>query len=149
MIEYIIANLWLLWTIIALVCLVLELSSGDFYVTCFAIGAAVSAIAALAGVPFWLQVLIFAVASVLSIWLIRPALVQWLHKPEQERLSNADALIGRTGDVVEQIPVGGYGCVRIDGDYWKAVTDGSVPIAVGTKVRVCKRESIIITVERM
>ena len=32
MIEYIIANLWLLWTIIALVCLVLELSSGDFYV---------------------------------------------------------------------------------------------------------------------
>ena len=149
MIAYITANLWLLWTIIALVCLVLELSSGDFYVTCFAIGAAVAAIAALTGIPFWLQVIIFAVASVLSIWLIRPALIRWLHKPEQERLSNADALIGRTGDVVETIPAGGYGCVRIDGDYWKAVAEGPEPIVAGAKVKVVKRESIIITVEKV
>ena len=39
MMEYISQNLWLFWTVIMFICLILELSSGDFYVTCFAIGA--------------------------------------------------------------------------------------------------------------
>ena len=38
MIDYISQNLWLFWTIITVVCLIMELSSGDFYVTCFALG---------------------------------------------------------------------------------------------------------------
>ena len=38
MIDYITSNLWLLWSILVFVCLILELSSGDFYITCFAIG---------------------------------------------------------------------------------------------------------------
>ena len=37
--DYISQNLWLFWTVIMFICLILELSSGDFYVTCFAIGA--------------------------------------------------------------------------------------------------------------
>ncbi len=41
MIDYISQNLWLFWTIITVVCLIMELSSGDFYVTCFALGALV------------------------------------------------------------------------------------------------------------
>ena len=42
MMEYISQNLWLFWTVIMFICLILELSSGDFYVTCFAIGALIS-----------------------------------------------------------------------------------------------------------
>ncbi len=33
--DYISQNLWLFWTVIMFICLILELSSGDFYVTCF------------------------------------------------------------------------------------------------------------------
>ena len=40
--DYISQNLWLFWTVIMFICLILELSSGDFYVTCFAIGALIS-----------------------------------------------------------------------------------------------------------
>lgn len=71
MIDYISQNLWLFWTIITVVCLIMELSSGDFYVTCFALGALVSICLAVAGLPFWVQVIAWAVCSVLSIWLIR------------------------------------------------------------------------------
>ena len=46
MIEYLTSNLWLIWIIISILCLILELSSGDFFILCFAIGAAVSAIVA-------------------------------------------------------------------------------------------------------
>ena len=49
MLDYISQNLWLFWTIITIVCLIMELSSGDFYVTCFAIGALVSIVTAVIG----------------------------------------------------------------------------------------------------
>lgn len=147
MIEYFTSNLWLLWVIISIVCLILELSSGDFFILCFAIGAAVAAILAGCGLsPTW-QIILFAVVSALSLLLVRPALIKKLHKPHRERLSNAEAMIGREGRVSEPIEAGGYGRVAIDGDDWKAVGVEGMAIAQGSRVRVVKMDSIIVTVE--
>ncbi len=147
MIDYIFQNLWLFWTIITIVCLIMELSSGDFYVTCFAIGALVSIVTAVVGLPFWMQVVVWAICSVLSIWLIRPHLVQAIHRGADERKSNADALIGQVGEVSQTIIAGDYGRVKLDGDDWKAEAPTvNVDIAVGTKVKVVGRESIILQV---
>ena len=98
MMEYISQNLWLIWTVVMFVCLILELSSGDFYVTCFAIGALVSIPVAVAGAAFWLQVVVWAVCSILSIWLIRPRLVAAIRRGADDRKSNADALAGQLAD---------------------------------------------------
>lgn len=148
MYDYIAQNLWLFWTVITFVCLIMELTSGDFYVTCFAIGAIVSVLASLLGCPFWAQVLVWAVCSVLSILFIRPYLVKALRKGADHRKSNADALIGQIGEVSETIVKGGYGRVKLDGDDWKSVAvNVSSNIERGTKVRVVGRESIILTVE--
>ena len=35
MIEYFASNLWQAWAIMALICLILELTSGDFFFCCF------------------------------------------------------------------------------------------------------------------
>uniref|UniRef100_A0AB33JTE7 NfeD family protein n=5 Tax=unclassified Prevotella TaxID=2638335 RepID=A0AB33JTE7_9BACT len=148
MIEYFVQHLWLFWTIIVFVCLILELTSGDFFITCFAIGASVACGVSLLDLPFWVQVLVWAVASVMSIWLIRPHLVARIHAGADERLSNADALIGRVGRVSETIVASASGRVKIDGDDWKAVAPGiSEDIAVGSRVKVVSLDSIILTVE--
>ena len=44
--------------------------------------------------PFWAQVLVWALFSILSIRLIRPRLIERLHNGGEDRLSNIDALIG-------------------------------------------------------
>jgi membrane protein implicated in regulation of membrane protease activity len=147
MIEFFTSNLWLMWVIISIVCLILELSSGDFFILCFAIGAAVSAIVAGCGANLTVQIITFAVVSALSLLLVRPALLRKLHKPQRERLSNAEAMIGQQGRVSEPIEAGGYGRVAIDGDDWKAKSVDGSAIAKDTRVRVVKMESIIITVE--
>ena len=148
MLDYISQNLWLFWTIITIVCLIMELSSGDFYVTCFAIGALVSIVTAVIGMPFWMQVFVWAVCSVLSIWLIRPHLVQAIHRGADDRKSNADALIGQIGEVTQTIVAGGYGRVKLDGDDWKAEAPGCrEDIAEGARVRVKGHQSIILQVE--
>lgn len=149
MIEYLLANMWQIWAIVAIVCLILELSSGDFFIICFSIGAVFAVIAAAVGLDAYWQIAIFALFSLIAIFTIRPVALRYLHKNEPNKPSNADALLGRTGRVTEEIPAEGTGYVQIDGDQWRAVSSTKTAIATGTTVRVVNRESTIITVETL
>lgn len=146
MMEYFVGNIWLFWVVVTVACLIMELTSGDFYVTCFAIGAVAGLVIEALGLPFWVQVLVFATVAVLSLLFVRPHLVHLLQANADHRVSNADALMGRIGRVSQTIVPGGYGRVQIDGDDWKAETPQSVTLSEGMKVRVVGRESIIISV---
>lgn len=148
MIEYFAANLWQMWALVALLCLILELTNGDFYVMCFAIGAVCTALISAFGLGFYGQLLAFAVFSVLCIFFVRPFALKYLHANHKERPSNADALMGRIGRVSEPIAQGGHGRVAIDGDDWKAVSADGQAMEAGQRVKVVGRESIIITVEK-
>lgn len=147
MIEYFLSNMWQIWAVIAVICLILELSSGDFFIICFSIGAVFALISAVVGLSIYWQIFIFAVFSLLSVLFVRPVALRWLHKNEPNKPSNADALLGRTGKVTEAISIGNSGYVQIDGDMWKAVSSTDIP--VGTTVRVIGRESTIVTVEAL
>ena len=147
MIEYLAQHLWQMWAVVAVVCLILELTAGDFFIICFSIGSVFAAITAALGGGIYLQLLMFAVFTLISLFWVRPFAQRYLHKGEDNRVSNADALLGRQGRVVETVEADGFGRVQIDGDIWKAVTKESVDIPEGTNVRVIGRESTIITVE--
>lgn len=147
MIEFFTSNLWLIWVIISIVCLILELSSGDFFLLCFAIGSAVAAIIAGCGANLTWQIILFAVVSALSLLLVRPALIKKLHKPHRVRLSNAEAMVGQEGRVSERIEANGFGRVAIDGDDWKARSVDDSAIEKDQRVRVVKMDSIIAIVE--
>jgi membrane protein implicated in regulation of membrane protease activity len=147
MFDYLSQHLWQMWAVISVLCLILELTAGDFFILCFSIGAAFAATSAAFGASFYVQLFVFAVFTLVSLFLVRPVALRYLHRNEEHRVSNADALIGRKGRVVETIEKGGFGRVAIDGDVWKAVAINDEKIPEGTSVRVVSRESIIITVE--
>lgn len=147
MIDYFSQHLWQLWAIVSIIALILELSSGDFFIMCFSIGALIAMIGALCGTSLTAQIIIFAIASALCLWIVRPLALRYLHKAKDERVSNTDALIGRVGRVSQEIEENGYGRVAIDGDDWKAVSSTGQHIAKGTRVKVLSIDSIIITVE--
>ena len=44
MIQYLLDNMWQLWAVLAVLGLILELTSGDFFIMCIAIGAMGAAI---------------------------------------------------------------------------------------------------------
>lgn len=149
MIEYFLTNMWQVWAVVAVLCLILELSSGDFFIICFSIGAVFAVIAATLGLSIYWQVVLFALFSAIAIFTVRPVALRYLHKNEPNKPSNADALLGRTGRVTEEIPAEGTGYVQIDGDQWRAVSSTKTAIATSTTVRVVNRESTIITVETL
>ena len=147
MIDYLTTNFWLLWTLVCVVALILEVSSGTFYLMCFAIGAVGAVMVSLMGTPLWLQVLVFSAISAVSVFCVRLLLVKCLHPVQKERLSNASALVGRQGVVIEPISAERPGYVRVDGDEWRAVTAGGAMIERGVNVRIIAMNSIVVTVE--
>ena len=147
MIEYFQNNLWQLWTLIGFVCLILELTSGDFFIMCFSIGAFITAICTAFVPTFTYQIIIFAVASLLCLLFVRPVALKYFHRKDPNRQSNVDAMVGRNGVVTEAIPENGHGRVKIDGDSWKARSEDGQPIAKDTHVEVTEINSIIITVK--
>ena len=139
--------MWQLWAVLAVLGLILELTSGDFFIMCIAIGAMGAAIAA----PFsniYGQLAVFGLVSLFSLFQVRPFALRYLERKGEQRVSNADALLGRLGRVSTTIQAKGSGYVAIDGDVWKAVSVDDEEIAAGERVKVVGRESTIITVEK-
>lgn len=146
--TYLMCNLWLFWAIAAVLCLIAELLTGGFFILCFAIGAAVTAVLSLL-LGFNMQLAVFAVVSVLCIFFVRPFALRYLHRDDDHRVSNADAILGKIGMVSQLIEADGYGRVAIDGDDWKAQAQNGEEIERGAKVMVTGRDSLIITVKRL
>ena len=149
MLDYFVSHMWQLWAILSVVCLILELTAGDFFIICFSIGAIFSFLSYALGGGIVVQLAVFAAFTLASLFFVRPFAVRFLHKGEPNRVSNADALLGRKGRVVEAVKADSFGRVQIDGDIWKAVTNEAQDIPAGANVRVTSRESTIITVERI
>jgi membrane protein implicated in regulation of membrane protease activity len=149
MTSFIITHLFHFWLAMTLLFLVMELFSGGFFIVCFSLGALVSMIAVLFGISFYGQLAIFAVFSVLSLLVIRPVAVKYFYRKSEQKVSNADAIIGRVGEVSETIELNGFGRVKLDGDDWKAQSQDAMRIEKGTRVRILSRDSIIVTVEKV
>ena len=141
MMDYLIQNLWLTWLLVGLVCLILEMMNGDFYIMCFAIGSFCASLSSAFTDSIVVHVIVFVIFSILSIFLVRPIALKYLHQ-------GAEALIGREGKVTDTIEAGGYGRVKVDGDSWKAQSVDGTEIDSGAAVRILRLDSIIVTVER-
>ena len=136
-----------IWLIAAIILVIIELLTSGFGVICFAIGALFSALTDyLGGALIW-QLIVFAAASLLAFFFLRPVFLKLLDRKAKDVKTNADAIIGRTAIVSETIDASQHtGRVAIDGDDWKAVSsDGSV-IEKGQTVEIISRDSIILTV---
>ena len=110
---------WLLWSIAALLLAVGEIfTPGLFFLGPVALAAVVSAVAAVAGAAVWLQLLVFAGASLASLGFLRPLARAHIHMPPALRTGTA-ALTGAKATVLQRVDKTG-GRVRIGGEEWTA-----------------------------
>ena len=139
------------WLIAAIVLVIVEILTAGFGSICFALGAALAALAAGLGVDsiVW-QFAIFVVVSLLTFIFLRPVVMRFLDKKSKDVKTNADAIIGRKGVVSERIDASQHtGRVAIDGDDWKAVSLDNAVIDKGASVEIVNRDSLILTVKKL
>jgi membrane protein implicated in regulation of membrane protease activity len=141
-------EIYVVWFITALILLIVELFTASFGVVCFSFGAAAAGVASYCGLSTIWQLFIFSAVSFIAFVFIRPFVVKFLLKKKDEVLTNADAIVGRQAIVTEEINSDkNTGRVKIDGDDWKA--EASEILAVGVKVEVISRDSIILKVKSL
>ena len=131
---------WLAWAIAAVLLAVGEIfTPGLFFLGPVALAAVTAALAAVAGAAVWLQIVVFAAASLASIGLLRPIARSHLRMPPAIRTGTA-ALEGAHATVLQRVDEHG-GRVRIGGEEWSA--RAYMPDQVlepGTRVEVVKIE---------
>lgn len=108
----------------------------------FCAGALAALIAALLGVGFWVQIILFLAVSFLALILVRPLARKFLTPSRQA--TNADRVIGAEGVVTQAINnLKGEGQVNLSGQIWTARSnDEQQIIPPGTKIRVLRIEGV-------
>lgn len=128
--------IWI-WLAIFIITFIVEAATSDLVSIWFSIGAVVSIILSLIeGVPYYVEIIVFAVLSLVLLIATRPMVKKILKN--QERKTNADDLIGKTVKVMETITEDLHGTIKInDVIYTASLSNNDTDtILEGTKVKI-------------
>ena len=132
--------LWIVWLVFVFIFIIIELLTLEFTFLMIAAGSLGGLAANLLDAPWWLQILIAAVLSVLLILTIRPLLLRVMNKGADLTPSNIAALTGLSGRVLSTLSDSG-GLVKLaNGETWTARLDTSVQ-----SLTVDQGEKVIVT----
>jgi membrane protein implicated in regulation of membrane protease activity len=128
---------WILWVIAACAFGIGEMLTTSFFLAPFAVGALLAAVVDAAGATGVVPWIVFIVASVLTLAVVRPIARSHMHSAPRLRTGSA-ALIGKRAVVLERIANDeGVGCIKVDGEIWTArALDEDQVIESGTRVEI-------------
>lgn len=123
------------WLVAAVVLGVIEAFTAGLVTIWLVFGALAAWLAAILGLPFLGQFIIFIIVSYVMLITTRPIMKKWLTREVVK--TNADRLIGQIGIVTEKINrIEGVGQVKVAGQIWSAVPAAGNEIEPGAKVRI-------------
>ncbi len=139
----------ILWAIVVALMFAGELLTISFFLLFFAFGAAVSLVMALFDLGLTAQVIGFIGASILSMVVLRPALLNRLALAGSEPYEGPGKIEGRKAIVTDPIEPGESGMVKIgNGEFWTARTlYTGVRIESGVRVQVLDTDGLTALVE--
>lgn len=130
---------WVIWIVAAGLLAIGEIVSLSFFMGPIAVAAVLAAIAALLGAGTAVQLVVFIVASIASLVVLRPIARRHLITPPKIRTGTA-ALVGARAVVLERVD-GSGGSVKLAGEIWTArAYDEDEVIEQGARVQVMQIE---------
>lgn len=133
------------WIILFLVLLLIELVTVNLVSIWFAIGSLVAFITSFFTDSILIQLLVFVVVSIVSLFVTLPMVKKFKNK-EKIVPTNLDRVIGKEAEVVKEIKPNHYGEVQVFGTTWTATSKDTLD--VGEKVKVLKMDGVKLIVER-
>jgi len=134
--DWIRDHLWETWLALSIALGVAEMFSLDLILAMLAAGAVIGMVAALIGLPVFLQVLLALGASVAALSLVRPAFVKRLHSGPELALGH-NKLVGTRCMVTQEISGLDAGRIKAGGETWTALPyDENLRIQAGETVEI-------------
>jgi membrane protein implicated in regulation of membrane protease activity len=133
------------WLVIAIIVFGIDILTSNFCFMLFSIGAIVAAICGALGVPFIMQVVIFAITSIISLGIGYP----WLKKKYKGMQKNIplmeETYIGKVMESKKEIV--SQAQVKVNGEYWTVINEGDV-IHVGEKFIITGIQGIKLKIKK-
>ncbi len=138
----------MVWLAAAIILLIVEGLAPGLVSIWFALGALAAMVSAMLGAPLWLQLVWFALVSVVSLILTRPLAKRYVNARAVR--TNADMAIGQDCVVTEAIDnVLGRGAVSVGGKIWTArMREADGKAEKGAVLRVVRIEGVKLIVEK-
>jgi len=131
---------WILWVVLGVILIIAEIFTPGFVLLWFGAGAIAAALAALVGVGYPLQFLIFFIVSIALTAASRTIFTKYLmrNSGEGSYKSGAESLPGQVGTVVTSSQGAlSEGAVKVYGSTWTAYpAEGEEPLEAGSRVVV-------------
>jgi len=113
-----------IWLGVAIVLGIFEAHTTQLVSVWFAIAAFISAILAIVGLPWWLQLAAFIVLSVALLIATKPLVRRFISSRPKAKL-NLDRIIGQTALILSDVGNGIVGQAKVGGQVWSAVAAGN------------------------
>ncbi len=127
---------WLiiLWFAVILISAFIEINTMDLTSVWFSIGALLAFIFAIIGFGWVTQLSVFLGVSILLLLSVRPIAKNYFRTNIVS--TNADRLVGKIAICTKEIQPGERGQVKVDGQFWTAITPGDDTVLVDEKVEI-------------
>ncbi|MBR2836603.1 MAG: NfeD family protein [Coriobacteriales bacterium] len=138
--------LTLLWLGAAIVLGLIEAAAPALVCLWFCLGAVITFIASFFVTEFWIQFIIFTVASLIMLAALRPFMKKRVNV-KGEAATNSDAYVGKDVVVTQAIPEGQKGRVRLGDVSWIATTQDGSALATGSHAIVASVDGTVLVVK--
>lgn len=132
--EYLIENMWVVWTVVGVLALVIEMATATLVSIWFVPAAILTCLLSLAVDSIPAQIVVFVVLSAISMVISRKIYKKYIKKNKDE-ISAESKLIGKVAKTTEETDAH-TGKVLVGDIYWKAVSE--------TGEKIGKDETVII-----
>jgi len=137
----------LVWIAVAVIFGIIEVLTLGILTVWFAIGAVFAAVAAILGMGFLGQFVVFLVSSIVLLYFTRPIAEKYLKIGEHK--TNAESLIGEKAIIIQSFEKGQTGQAKVRGQVWSCEDiDGTESYQKGDEVIVVKIEGVRLLIKR-
>lgn len=142
------ASVLILWAALILFFMIAEALTVALVSIWFILGGVAAFVAALCGVSFALQIVVFTIVSAIAFLFCRPIMVRTLCR--RETATNVDSVVGMEGLVVEEIDnLRSVGRVKANGLTWSAKSVSGEKIPAEQKVVVREVQGVTLLVDKV
>lgn len=137
-VEFLSSYAWIVWLGLVLIFLLVEMNTLEFTFLMIALGSVGGLVSGLLGWPWWAQIVVAAIVSLLLLFAVKPPLLRRLKRGGDPTKTLVDALIGMEGTVVQDFQHD-QGQVKLTvGETWTARVSPvpASPLEVGDRITV-------------
>ena len=133
------------WFLIALIMIIIELSTVNLVSIWFAFASVVAGVSTLITDNITIQVIVFIISSIIFLIITKPV-IKKIRGKEIEKV-NLDRVVGKVGIVTEDIEPLSTGEVKVDGKRWSAISNEE--IKKDSKVEILSIDGVKLLVRKM